>query len=140
MRSSGYEGRVLLVGEETELPYRRTTVSKELLRGDKTADGVRIKPEQWYADQAVELLTDTQVASLEPGAVVTAAGNGWPSTSWCWPPAVVPATRSTVNPSRLASSHLRTSVCAPCAASRTCRSRSAPRTPVVIVGAGLIGC
>ena len=74
LRSSGYEGRILLVGDEAELPYRRTTVSKELLRGDKTADGVRIKPEQWYVDQQVELLTGTQVAAIEPGVAVTDRG------------------------------------------------------------------
>jgi 3-phenylpropionate/trans-cinnamate dioxygenase ferredoxin reductase subunit len=74
MRSAGYDGRLLLVGDETELPYRRPAVSKEILRGDKTADGIRIKPLQWYADNEVELVTGTRVVSVEPGAVVTDAG------------------------------------------------------------------
>jgi 3-phenylpropionate/trans-cinnamate dioxygenase ferredoxin reductase subunit len=74
LRSAGYDGRLLLIGDEPELPYRRPAVSKEILRGDKTADGNRIKPEQWYADQQVELVTGTRVISVEPGAVVTTDG------------------------------------------------------------------
>ena len=74
MRSAGYDGRLLLVGDEPELPYRRPAVSKEVLRGDKTADGIRIKPEQWYAEQGVELLTGTRVVSLEPTALITIDG------------------------------------------------------------------
>jgi len=74
LRGSGYDGRLLLIGDEPELPYRRPAVSKEVLRGDKTADGIRIKPEQWYADQHVELVTNTRVVSLEPSALVTIDG------------------------------------------------------------------
>jgi len=74
MRAAGYDGGVLLIGDEPELPYRRPAVSKEILRGDKTADAIRIKPGQWYADQQVELVTDTRVVSVEPAALVTAQG------------------------------------------------------------------
>ncbi len=37
MRRSGYEGEIDLLGAEPELPYRRPPVSKEIVRGEKTA-------------------------------------------------------------------------------------------------------
>ncbi|HSV38959.1 MAG TPA: NAD(P)/FAD-dependent oxidoreductase, partial [Nocardioidaceae bacterium] len=127
MRASGYDGRLLLVGDETELPYRRTAVSKEILRGDKTADGIRIKPEQWYADQQVELVTGTTVVSLEPGAVLTQDGDRIPADR------IVLATGGRARK--------------PFVGDRICTIRGlsclplpvGPEEPVVIVGAGLIG-
>ncbi|HET7689421.1 MAG TPA: FAD-dependent oxidoreductase [Nocardioidaceae bacterium] len=127
MRASGYDGRLLLVGDETHLPYRRTAVSKEILRGDKDADGIRIKPEQWYADQQVELVTGTAVVGLEPDAVVTDAGERIRYDK------VVLATGGRARK--------------PYVGERICTIRGlsclplpvGPEEPVVIVGAGLIG-
>ena len=68
MRSAGWDGEILLLGDEPELPYRRPPVSKEIVRGDKTADEIRIKPQAWYATQHIELLTGTRVASIDAGS------------------------------------------------------------------------
>ena len=65
MRAAGFEGTVLMVGEEAQLPYRRPTVSKELFRGAKSPDQVRIKQEGWYAEHGVELRTGTRVTRLD---------------------------------------------------------------------------
>jgi len=77
MRSVGFDGEILLIGDEPELPYRRPPVSKEIIRGEKTADQIRIKPQSWYADNAVELLTDTRVTAIDPvaGKVVLAGSS-----------------------------------------------------------------
>jgi hypothetical protein len=37
LRSEGFDGRVVLIGEEAERPYERPMLSKEYLRGDKPA-------------------------------------------------------------------------------------------------------
>lgn len=65
MRGAGFEGSVLMVGAEPQAPYRRPTVSKELFRGAKTPDQVRIKPERWYSENGVELRTGTRVTTLD---------------------------------------------------------------------------
>lgn len=65
MRAAGLEGPVLMVGDEPQPPYRRPTVSKELIRGAKTPDQVRIKQESWYAQQGVELRTGTRAVSVD---------------------------------------------------------------------------
>ena len=68
LRAEGFEGRVVLIGEEAERPYERPMLSKEYLRGDKPAAKLYVHDEGFYADNDIELLTGTRVASLEPGA------------------------------------------------------------------------
>ncbi|MDQ3155151.1 MAG: FAD-dependent oxidoreductase [Actinomycetota bacterium] len=77
MRAAGFDGEILLIGDEAELPYRRPPVSKEIIRGDKTPDQIRIKPATWYADNAVELVTGAHVTAIDPvaGKVVLADGS-----------------------------------------------------------------
>ena len=68
LRTEGFEGRVVLIGEETERPYERPYLSKEYLRGDKPAAKLYVHDEGFYADNDIELLTGTRVESLDPGA------------------------------------------------------------------------
>jgi 3-phenylpropionate/trans-cinnamate dioxygenase ferredoxin reductase subunit len=68
LRSEGFEGRLVLIGEETERPYERPMLSKEYLRGNKPAAKLYVHDEAFYADNDIELLTGTHVASLDPGA------------------------------------------------------------------------
>lgn len=68
LRSAGYDGEVLLLGDEPELPYRRPPVSKEIIRGDKSADEIRIKKAQWYDEQSITLRTGVTVAAIDTHA------------------------------------------------------------------------
>ena len=65
MRAAGFGGSVLMLGDEAQLPYRRPTVSKELFRGAKTPDQVRIKQESWYADNGIELRTGSRAVAVD---------------------------------------------------------------------------
>ncbi len=65
MRAAGFDGSVLMVGDEAQLPYRRPTVSKELVRGAKTPDQVRIKQPDWYAQQDIELRTGVRATAVD---------------------------------------------------------------------------
>ena len=66
LRQKGYDGRLVLVGEEPLPPYRRTALSKDVLAGK---DLPLLKPAAWYDDQQVELLTGTTVTAIRPGTV-----------------------------------------------------------------------
>jgi 3-phenylpropionate/trans-cinnamate dioxygenase ferredoxin reductase subunit len=68
LRTEGFDGRVVLIGEETERPYERPLLSKEYLRGEKPAAKLYVHEEGFYADHDVELLTGTHVASADLGA------------------------------------------------------------------------
>ncbi len=67
LRERGYDGRIVIVGAEAHDPYIRPPLSKEYLNGGER-DEVFVHPAQWYADNAVELVLDTTVASIDPGA------------------------------------------------------------------------
>lgn len=66
LRREGFDGRVVLVGQEPHLPYQRPPLSKEYLRGDVTADRLSVYPESWYADHAVETRLGTRAARIIP--------------------------------------------------------------------------
>src|SRR5664279_2305183 len=68
LRTEGFDGRVVLIGEETERPYERPLLSKDYLRGDKPAAGLYVHDEGFYPDKDIELVTGTHVQSLDPGA------------------------------------------------------------------------
>jgi 3-phenylpropionate/trans-cinnamate dioxygenase ferredoxin reductase component len=68
LRRRGAEGSVLLVGREPEPPYERPPLSKEYLRGEAGREDAYVNPPSWYADNEVELLTGTNVMSLDPAA------------------------------------------------------------------------
>ena len=57
----------MLIGDEPELPYRRPPVSKEIIRGEKSTDEIRIRRAEWFDDQQVTLRTDTTVTSIGNG-------------------------------------------------------------------------
>ena len=76
MRRSGYEGDIDLLGEEPELPYRRPPVSKEIVRGEKTPDEIRIKKPEWYEQQSITLRTGVTVASVDTDAHVVRLADG----------------------------------------------------------------
>ena len=76
MRTAGFDGEILLVGDEPELPYRRPAVSKDIVRGEKTADEIRIKPPAWYTDHNVELLAGVKVTSIDPASRVVSLDHG----------------------------------------------------------------
>lgn len=64
LREAGFEGRVVLLCEEPELPYQRPPLSKELLLGDIDI-APPIRPEEWYAEQGVELRLGARVLAVD---------------------------------------------------------------------------
>lgn len=68
LRREGFDGSILLVGEEPIAPYNRPPLSKELLRDDLPDELVAAEPERWYLRRQVEVRTATRVESLDPDA------------------------------------------------------------------------
>ena len=68
LRKRGAEGSIVLVGREPEPPYERPPLSKEYLRGEAERSDAYVNPADWYEKNAVELLTRTNVMSLDPVA------------------------------------------------------------------------
>ena len=75
LRRNGFDGSILLVGEEDPAPYNRPPLSKELLREDLSLELLAAEPPSWYARRSIELLTGARVEGLDPaGQVATLAG------------------------------------------------------------------
>ena len=68
LRSEGFDGRVVLIGDEPVRPYERPPLSKAYLRGEVDFDSAAVHPPGFYEDHDIELLTSTTVTSIDPEA------------------------------------------------------------------------
>ena len=55
LRDEGFDGAVVLLGDEPHRPYERPPLSKEYLQGKSPRDKVFVHPEGWYAEHDVDL-------------------------------------------------------------------------------------
>jgi 3-phenylpropionate/trans-cinnamate dioxygenase ferredoxin reductase subunit len=55
LRSEGFDGRLTLIGAERALPYERPPISKEFLSGELDEVELLVRPESFYAENAIEL-------------------------------------------------------------------------------------
>jgi 3-phenylpropionate/trans-cinnamate dioxygenase ferredoxin reductase subunit len=66
LRAEGFDGRLLLLGDEDERSYERPPLSKAYLRGETDRDSLYVHQEGFYADNDIELRTSTPVRSIDP--------------------------------------------------------------------------
>jgi 3-phenylpropionate/trans-cinnamate dioxygenase ferredoxin reductase subunit len=65
LREEGAEGEVLLVGREPDPPYNRPNCSKGYLQGKEAREEAYFRPDEWWSEQRIELLTRTSVTGLD---------------------------------------------------------------------------
>ncbi|MCB8996695.1 MAG: FAD-dependent oxidoreductase [Actinobacteria bacterium] len=65
LRAQGFDGAITLIGEEPLHPYERPPLSKGILKGTADAESAFVHDPQWYTENAVELLLDTQVTGID---------------------------------------------------------------------------
>jgi 3-phenylpropionate/trans-cinnamate dioxygenase ferredoxin reductase subunit len=65
LRKEGFEGRVVLVGEEAHPPYERPELSKSYLRGEVAFDHLLVRPEGFWADHGVDLRTGVRADAID---------------------------------------------------------------------------
>ncbi|MGN9793062.1 NAD(P)/FAD-dependent oxidoreductase [Streptomyces sp. OZ13] len=66
LREEGFDGPVVLLGEESEHPYERPPLSKGYLLGKDERDTVYVHPPRWYAEHDVDLRLGVAVTAIEP--------------------------------------------------------------------------
>lgn len=77
LREEGFDGRVVLIGEEPERPYERPPLTKSYLRAESPRDEVYVHSEAFYGEHDIELMTATTVTELDPAASrITLADGG----------------------------------------------------------------
>ena len=65
LRDEGFEGRVLLCGDEPVRPYERPPLSKDYLRGEAGFDAAAVHAEDFYAERDIELRTSCAVEVVD---------------------------------------------------------------------------
>jgi 3-phenylpropionate/trans-cinnamate dioxygenase ferredoxin reductase component len=68
LRAEGFDGPVVLIGAETDLPYERPPLSKEYLQGKSEREKIFVQPRKWYADAGVDLRLGVTVTAVDRAA------------------------------------------------------------------------
>ena len=76
MRQYGFEGRILLIGEEPHVPYERPPLSKELIVTDAGLEKVRLHDAAWYAENRIELIAGNAATGLDAAAKTVGLADG----------------------------------------------------------------
>lgn len=76
LRTLGFHGSVVIIGDEPELPYERPPLSKEYMAGDKTFDRILLRPESFWADKKVDMLLGHRVSSVDASAKTVTLTDG----------------------------------------------------------------
>jgi 3-phenylpropionate/trans-cinnamate dioxygenase ferredoxin reductase subunit len=76
LRERGFDGRVVLVGTETEPPYERPPLTKDYLRGESPREKTRVHPNGFYEQHAIELLSGTTVTAVRSAERRISLGDG----------------------------------------------------------------
>jgi 3-phenylpropionate/trans-cinnamate dioxygenase ferredoxin reductase subunit len=65
LREGGFDGRLVLVGEEPHLPYERPPLSKEYLRGEKELKDAFLREDGWYPEHDVDVRLGTRASRVD---------------------------------------------------------------------------
>ena len=68
LRQNGFEGSILVIGREPEIPYERPPLSKEYLAREKTFERICIRPAQFWEDKGISMALGKEVAAIDPAA------------------------------------------------------------------------
>ncbi len=68
LRRKGYDGRLVMIGAETDLPYDRPNLSKDYLAGTAPEEWLPLRPRSFYDDNKIELMVGQRVSALDPEA------------------------------------------------------------------------
>ena len=72
LRREGFDGRLILVNDEPQLPYQRPPLSKKFLSGEMTADRLAFRHQAFYDEHRIEMKLGVRAATLDaPGRLVS---------------------------------------------------------------------
>ena len=65
LRAAGYQGRIVLIGEEPVPPYPRPPLSKAYLQGTLGAERLALKPDAFYAQNGIDLRLGARAGAID---------------------------------------------------------------------------
>ncbi|CAM2833365.1 NAD(P)/FAD-dependent oxidoreductase [Prescottella defluvii] len=134
LRQAGYDGELVIVGDEPHLPYDRPPLSKEVVRGEN--DDTTLRPREFFDEQRIDLRLGAAATGLDRENRTVALSDG---TEIAYADLVI---ATGLTPRRipglpeLAGVHVLRSV----DESRALRADLREGARALVVGAGFIGC
>jgi 3-phenylpropionate/trans-cinnamate dioxygenase ferredoxin reductase subunit len=129
LRARGFDGRVVVLGDEPHAPYERPALSKEFLAGRR--DELSLRPPFHWHELEIELVLGARVDRIR-GRTVHAGSRSWTFDRLVLATGARPRTLNGVRPPWVL--HLRTLDDA-----RALRDRLRPGLRLVVVGSGFVG-
>lgn len=65
LRTEGFDGQLVIVGDEPMPPYERPALSKDFLAGNRTADSLVLRPDSFWVEHEIELELGSRVVSID---------------------------------------------------------------------------
>jgi len=76
LREEGWTGQTVLIGEETELPYERPPLSKDVLLGKKEPASAQLHEHAWYEENNIELRLGAKATTVDTAAHTVTLDDG----------------------------------------------------------------
>jgi 3-phenylpropionate/trans-cinnamate dioxygenase ferredoxin reductase component len=76
LRAEGFDGEIVLLGTEGELPYERPPLSKGYLLGKAERDSIFVHPLDWYPGHDVDLRLGVTVTAIDRDAATVSTAEG----------------------------------------------------------------
>lgn len=70
LRQAGFSDRICLINDEAHLPYQRPPLSKAYIKGSAGPESLMFRPEKFYQDQNIELISSRAVSIDRAGRKV----------------------------------------------------------------------
>ena len=137
LREDGFDGEIILLSDEKELPYQRPPLSKAFLKGEMDLHGLPLRAEAFFPrpahrPQARRRARRGSTGRRSASRRATARRSATAISSWR------PA-RDGAGSTRRASNCPASSSCAPSPTRPRIRERLGPGGRIVVIGAGFIG-
>ncbi|HTW53453.1 MAG TPA: FAD-dependent oxidoreductase [Stellaceae bacterium] len=76
LRQHGFDGAVVLIGDEPHLPYQRPPLSKDYLDGKIGFDLLQMRPASFFDEHRIELMSGQAVAAIDRPEKAVALADG----------------------------------------------------------------
>jgi 3-phenylpropionate/trans-cinnamate dioxygenase ferredoxin reductase subunit len=76
LRAEGFQGRIVVVCEEPRAPYSKPPLSKGVLRREEEASRTALRPQKWFDDRNIELLTGMAATAVDTATRTVTLADG----------------------------------------------------------------
>jgi 3-phenylpropionate/trans-cinnamate dioxygenase ferredoxin reductase subunit len=76
LRDEKFDGRIVVVGDEPELPYQRPPLSKAYMNRTMLDSGIYLRPETYFTQQNIDVMAGETVTRIARGEKCVALGSG----------------------------------------------------------------